>query len=292
MLGCGEPHTLDATGLYDADGNVAESVVAYAPRYPMWSDGSTKSRWILLPDGETIDTSDPDAWVFPIGTKIWMEFSSGNSAVETRMLHKVRETKWKALVYEWQGDKAKRVRKGVENSSGNHDIPSEEDCESCHTHAPDGPLGLSALQLGFDQDALVALFSTPVDPLPVPGDALDQGLLGTLAANCGTCHSQRFGLTTTSIDLSLTSDRADSVEDTPMWETCVDVESDVNKVPGMDATLRIKPGKPNQSLLYLRATTRDNGAMPPLATEEVDSTLDNLLDEWITRLTAGYQTTF
>ena len=73
------------TGLYqDASAErVAADVLAYTPQYPLWSDGATKRRWIRLPPGAAIDASDPDAWVFPIGTQIWKEFSFGGR-VETR----------------------------------------------------------------------------------------------------------------------------------------------------------------------------------------------------------------
>src|SRR5690606_3462582 len=51
------PPSLSGTGLY-ADGThgpLADGVRAYAPQYPLWSDGLTKRRWIALPEGATID---------------------------------------------------------------------------------------------------------------------------------------------------------------------------------------------------------------------------------------------
>src|SRR5687768_3582906 len=47
--------------------------VVFTPRYPLWSDGMSKRRWLYLPPGTSIDKSDPDAWEFPRGTRAWKE---------------------------------------------------------------------------------------------------------------------------------------------------------------------------------------------------------------------------
>src|SRR5688572_23474543 len=66
------PGTLRETGLY-ADAAmraVAATNLPFAPQYPLWTDGAQKRRWIYLPPGTTIDASNPDAWQFPIGTRV------------------------------------------------------------------------------------------------------------------------------------------------------------------------------------------------------------------------------
>jgi len=81
------PEHLGQTGLY-ADRALttpARDVLAYTPQYPLWSDRATKRRWIRLPRGTAIDARDPDAWVFPVGTKIWKEFSRDRRR-ETRLI--------------------------------------------------------------------------------------------------------------------------------------------------------------------------------------------------------------
>ncbi|MEA2700728.1 MAG: hypothetical protein QOI66_4999, partial [Myxococcales bacterium] len=71
------PTTLVCTGLYaDIVGKqLAPGIEAYAPAVPLWSDGADKQRWISLPAGSTIDNADPNEWKFPVGTKVWKEFS-------------------------------------------------------------------------------------------------------------------------------------------------------------------------------------------------------------------------
>ena len=46
------PQRLRDTGLFGDDGTtVRADIVAFAPQYPLWSDGATKRRWIHLPAG-------------------------------------------------------------------------------------------------------------------------------------------------------------------------------------------------------------------------------------------------
>ncbi len=68
----GQPTELRCTGLY-ADWNtktLAPGVRPYDPGLHLWSDGADKARWIYLPPGTQIDTSNMDQWTFPKGTKI------------------------------------------------------------------------------------------------------------------------------------------------------------------------------------------------------------------------------
>src|SRR5262245_3812814 len=90
-VGGGLPVDLRCTGLYAdwASKTVAPDVQPFAPGTPLWSDGARKQRWIQLPAGATIDTTNPDEWVFPVGTKAWKEFSLGGRKVETRLFQKV-----------------------------------------------------------------------------------------------------------------------------------------------------------------------------------------------------------
>jgi len=90
------PHHLSETGLY-RDGSTTEirpGLIAFSPQYPLWSDGATKRRWIALPPGTFIDGSNPDAWEFPRGTRLWKEFSVGR-AVETRFIERLADGSWR-----------------------------------------------------------------------------------------------------------------------------------------------------------------------------------------------------
>ena len=53
------PPTLQETGLYADFGTfrVDPRHLAFAPQYPLWTDGAAKRRWISLPPGSAIDAS-------------------------------------------------------------------------------------------------------------------------------------------------------------------------------------------------------------------------------------------
>src|SRR5262245_50772585 len=62
------------------------ALLEYEPRFALWSDGASKRRWIELPPDTTIDDTDPDHWVFPVGTRFWKEFRTPTGALlETRL---------------------------------------------------------------------------------------------------------------------------------------------------------------------------------------------------------------
>ena len=84
------PDDLSCTGLYSdwATKTIASDAIPYTPALVFWSDGADKSRWLYLPPGTTIDTTDMDNWVFPVGTKIWKQFVLDGQLVETRLIWK------------------------------------------------------------------------------------------------------------------------------------------------------------------------------------------------------------
>src|SRR4051812_41872174 len=85
------PQTLADTGLCLDAGctQISPDVIAYEPQFQLWSDAATKRRWIYLPPGMQIDTSDMDFWQFPVGTKVWKEFTRGGIRVETRLIMRI-----------------------------------------------------------------------------------------------------------------------------------------------------------------------------------------------------------
>jgi hypothetical protein len=185
------PERLSATGLYAdiATRTIAADVLPFTPQYPLWTDGATKQRWIRLPEGSAIDARDPDAWVFPIGTRLWKQFSFGRE-VETRMLERGADGRWNYASYAWGEDGSdallapERGRKNAcQTQAGKfHDIPGRMDCRACHEAGPNRVLGFSALQLSPDRDPL-ALHAE----VPAPGSVdlaalLERGLVRGLPA--------------------------------------------------------------------------------------------------------------
>src|SRR5262245_24590879 len=56
------PQKLSETGLYTdfKSRTIDPRYLTFVPRYELWSDGAGKSRWMYLPEGTQIDTTDPD----------------------------------------------------------------------------------------------------------------------------------------------------------------------------------------------------------------------------------------
>lgn len=299
------PARLSATGLFAdvARGVPAPGVLRYTPQYPLWSDGARKARWIRLPAGRAIDASDPDAWRFPAGTRLWKEFSLGGRRVETRYMALGRDGGWTYATYRWlpDGSDAERVperglRGVAELAPGvRHDLPGVGDCRACHEGGPTPVLGFSALQLSPDRDPLAPHAEPPaagdVD-LPalartgrlrgLPRDLLARppriaaptprarAALGYLHANCSSCHDARGALAALGLDLAQRV--RGGGPGAPPLPTAVGRPSR-SRPPGMgEAPLRIAPGDPGASVLVRRMASRDPLLqMPPFGTQLADA---------------------
>lgn len=287
--------TLAETGLYSdpASETLVPGVVQYEVNYELWADGATKRRFVFLPPGATIDTSDMNFWHLPQGTKLWKEFTRDGVRVETRLIWKQGPTDedWFVMSYEWnaEGTEATAAEFGVENALGTlQDIPRATDCPTCHKRQPGFALGFSALQLDHDRGdmnlpALIQQGRLSAPPagstapvFPLPGDPVDQAALGYLHGNCGVCHNQYSDVQdTTTLIWHLDVESLATVGDTTIFTHAVGVAPQVflNQAPELTAV--IQPGSRENSAAFYRMSRRDpledsKVPMPPLATEKVD----------------------
>ncbi|HWO22485.1 MAG TPA: hypothetical protein VNO30_27190 [Kofleriaceae bacterium] len=282
----------------------------YVPRFQLWDDAATKRRWIYLPPGTKIDTTDMDYWVFPVGTKLWKEFSRDGTRVETRLLMKqiaddTTPGAWFYATYQWnqaQND-AMVVTSGVRDANGTqHDIPSRSDCRACHDRLqPTRILGFGAIQLDYDApagmpdlDSLIAdgLLSAPPaggsPHFPLPGTAVDTTALGYLHANCGHCHNPTsdVAMGTSPLDLRLRASMLATVADTPAYKTAVGIDASIPYTEnGQMYTKLIVPQDPQISAVISRMnTTMELRFMPAVAVETVDPAGQQALVAWINSL--------
>jgi hypothetical protein len=308
------PQYLQDTGLYSDFGmlQVDRNHLEFSPQYPLWSDGATKRRWISLPPGSVIDGSDPDAWTFPIGTRLWKEFSFGGERIETRYLERLADGQWLYAAYAWSRDgraaqlASERGKRGAYPLGGgrSHTIPSVSDCKACHQGGRTEVLGFSALQLSPERDP-GALHAEPrpapdVDlnylvekglliglpksvhetpPRIVAASAAERAALGYMHANCGHCHNEQGSLK----NIGLFLRHASGAKVQPAIASTIGHR--VKKpAPGQsrDAVLRIEPGHPDRSGLMQRVGSRYPALqMPPLGTELTDNEAVDLLRRWI-----------
>lgn len=285
------PQLLSGTGLY-ADvrsRTLNPGVFAYDVTYPLWTDGAFKERYLWIPEGKLIDTTDMDSWEFPIGTKAWKAFSrDGTGLVETRFLEKKAPGKdgWTQVAYVWRedGTDAEPAPLGVENALGTpHDVPTMEQCGQCHTGSRDFLIGVSAVQLsgtGFLEELVAEglLSSPPSGEIRVPGAGVQRKALGYLHGNCGYCHSDEYFLADKrALRLNVRVQDA-TPEETLAYLTALNAPT----THIMDDTTRvIVPGSAKDSQLYLRMGYIDESAMPPLGRETVDDAASELIKRWI-----------
>ncbi len=292
------PKLLSQTGWGDTSTKtVGPRLVEFTPQYALWSDGAEKRRWVELPEGCAIDSSDMDHWVLPVGTKLWKEFVVDGKRIETRIVVRFGPgpDDFTFAAYAWRDDEsdAEHVPNGVLGARGTkHDVPATSFCKSCHGYLPERALGFSALQLSHVGDGvtLAKLGATLTDPAPTgtmrafaaPGDATASAALGHLHANCGNCHNESgiAFLTPFSLRLSVWNE---AVEATPTWKTAVGVPVEKAVVAGV--THRIARGNAAASCITARMSIRGSTQqMPPIASKVVDAAGLAKVQAWIDSL--------
>lgn len=291
----GIPDELRCTGLY-ADfrkGTISGDAHFYEPGYKLWSDGAAKRRWISLPAGAHIDTSDMDEWVFPVGTRVWKEFSLGSKIIETRYLLKTSTTKWTSAVYLWSDDQSTAhkttasTRVPQPDGGPEYEVPAAGTCINCHAGRKDFILGFEAVALGVPEAGSTGgiTLSTmpdgwlrePPPPIAIPDDDTNKAAaaLGMLHMNCGvSCHNPGSGKASyTGLYMRLsTSQLAEGrVDSLDTYTTAVNVTGHL----AFGEYKRIAPGDSAHSLVALMGLSRDPDAgaflqMPPLLTHRPD----------------------
>ena len=219
------PKNFKSLGLFGSQ-NVSHpmpSLVPYAVKVSLWSDGLDKERFIFVPAATkiTIDKNTKKL-VFPIGTILIKHFAEGSNPVETRVLVHASDDTWKMATYQWgpdddaiRVDKPKFTKVSAPDKKGNR-LQSPNECKLCHSNG-------NSIVLGFQPDQLNgAAFGATITPIQTiantPGaaarlfapdvleaikaaptrlDPYDTGLSISLRAraymdlNCATCHNPK-----------------------------------------------------------------------------------------------------
>ncbi len=307
----GEPTDLQCTGLYSdwASKTVASDLTLYDPGLHLWSDGADKMRWIHLPPGQKIDTTNMDEWTFPVGTKVFKEFSlplgdaSTETRIETRMLWKQGPGSWYRTTYLWTSDgvsDATELTTGELDAGGTgYEVPNQDACNQCHNGRMDGVLGFEAVALsspgasGLTIQTLVAqglLTTPPTAALTVPGNATESAALGYLHMNCGTsCHNRGNGQAEpTSFFMRLDVAGLASVQATDTYTTGWNQPTQNFIIPDAATTDRLSACSAPSSCVYYRASHRTglDGVpfgvqMPPIDTHKLDDAGLGAIAAWI-----------
>ena len=155
------PSALSETGCFDQDGMPASALVPYDLNAPLWSDGSSKLRWIALPNEASATIEDDGDLEFPNGTILAKEFSMDGVRVETRLFIRHPDGVWAGYSYAWIDEEGNAesdgrllpdevITRNVPGTNKTWTYPSRGQCTQCHTSAAGGSLGLEIGQLNRD----------------------------------------------------------------------------------------------------------------------------------------------
>lgn len=299
-------------GLFDdiATQAPAAGVIPYDLNTPLFSDYTTKQRFLAVPEGETIAWADPGAFAVPTGTIVAKTFSylddrrmpaGDRLLVETRLLVK-QDDGWTAAsyIYTDRGDDAELAIAGGElDVSWIHDdgatrtnhyvVPNKNQCKNCHADHDDvvdllGPKARHMNHAGQLEDLVArgVLVGAP-DPATWPkaavaydpqGGTLDDRARSWLDINCAHCHNPRGAARTSGLYL----DRGQTIP--ADYGVC---KPPVAAGRGSGGRLfGIVPGRPDDSILVFRLeSTEADVKMPELGRNLVDAEGVALIREWI-----------
>ncbi|MEO6774316.1 MAG: SO2930 family diheme c-type cytochrome [Kofleriaceae bacterium] len=323
--GCGDNDTctlegpmckqLSYYGLFDdiATQQPAAGVTPYDLETPLFSDYTTKHRFLVLPPGTTATWSDRDALDLPVGTVLVKTFGyladrrdprSHETKIETRLLIH-GSAGWHGAAYTYPddggggGDATLAAAGATVPSTWIHDdgmprtnayiVPNENQCKNCHAEHDDvlTPLGPKArhLNLGAQLQGLVdhgqlagapppAQWPKDPDALDPTTGSLDQRARAFLDINCGHCHNPTGAARTSGLYL-------DAFETDPAkFGTCKPPVATGRGSGGL--AFDIVPGKPDESIVIYRiSSTEPSIKMPELGRNLVYDEGVQLLRDWI-----------
>jgi hypothetical protein len=280
---------------------VPEGALLYEPAWPLWSNGSDKHRYLILPAGTSIDTTDPAAWTFPPGALLFKTFLYDDGVqgcprpVETRVMRKTLEGGWDYAVYGWDlaGEQAERLDIAEPNpipvmgeqGAFEHHVPARIECRACHESARGEALGVERLQLSASLGDAATMqledleehgaFEQSVEAeMIVHADEDTRNVLGMFHGNCVHCHNGSGG-PSSSFDLRHDVALANTIGQ--------ETESSASA-----AGIRIVPGSPEQSILFQAFSGETDDpevkSMPPMGVDVRDAASIELLRRFISDL--------
>lgn len=301
------PRRLSDTGCFTNIENgvaiPAEGVIAYDVAQSFWSDGAEKNRYFAIPDGSSIDASDPSNWVLPNNSVTIKHFYWQDEIFETRLLLRYLDGSYGGLSYAWNEDLSDAVL--VEYSGATRELdgiewqyPARGDCLRCHTQAEGRTLSLHSAQLNLEREYASGVLANQIDTFahtgildrtnPVKRNAypsreqlrddslsLNSRVTAYLDVNCANCHQSGNLAGRASWEAS----RGFSLAQRAL---CDQMPFERTHPDELDTERLFVPGQHALSTLWIRTNNRGDAiAMPPLGSLRVDEDGVALLQEWI-----------
>ncbi|MFW7378655.1 MAG: parallel beta-helix domain-containing protein [Oligoflexus sp.] len=290
--------------------------VKYELNSPLFSDYSTKDRFLFLPPDSKMQFQGQGNFKLPVGTVLTKSFAfqadlrqdeETAKLVETRLLIH-RSEGWRALVYRWNEDMTEAnilyggeavpvhfIHHDGKPRSFSYQIPHLQRCSSCHVKQ--APIGLQAKFLNHDMGldgrqinqlehwqelGLISGLPEDLDDVARLASWQEEGSIEARArayldANCAHCHSPSGQANSTGLFLHA--------------EQAMNTNLGICKPPiaagrGSGGILfDIVPGEPQNSILMERLASVEAGVMMP----EIDKGIVHeeglaLIAEWIQQL--------
>lgn len=320
------PKDLAAWKLFqEVDGKLVHQplagVIPYELNSSLFSDYTTKYRFVKLPDGTKAKYDEAVVFDFPVGTVIAKTFtyphdrrdlSKGERIMETRILHR-KESGWEAFSYQWNQEQngatlslagavvpVSWIHDDGSTKSNDYIIPDANKCISCHEEDKKIlPIGPKARHLNRDYpyadgsaNQLVhwtkigILDGAPTDPSAAPKNAVwDDPKSGTLDERARAYLE---------INCAHCHHKGGPARNAGLDFRIAMEETEklgIWKSPvavgrgGGGRKYSIVPGKPEESILYFRLNTTDPGIMmPEVARRMIHEEGVALVKEWIESL--------
>src|SRR5690554_5760351 len=295
----------------------SDGVVPYAVNTKLYSDHSSKLRFIVLPDGEKITFHETEMWEYPVGTTIVKTFyfpddlrapDGERRLVETRLMRR-DENDWSTHTYLWDEEQSEAASflagKNVDVSYIGEDgeavdakyrIPSRSDCRNCHASGNKTvPLGPRTRQLNRLNDygdgpvnqlehfAALGMFDAQIPPVDTMDKLIDpKDTSFPLEQRARTYLDGNCAHCHNPGGSARNSGLYLNIdEEQPMaWGRCKTPVAAGNGAGGL--FYDIYPGKPEESIMIYRMDSMEAGVkMPELPLTTIDHFGVDLVSEWI-----------
>jgi len=284
------PSSLADTGCFSSMSPLtpAPGLIPYAINAPLFSDEASKQRWIVA-TGEPYALED-GRLDFDVGTVLLKHFEVMGTPVETRVMIRA-SMDWAFHTYVWDGTQATLIPDGAKIDVGfEWSVPTLGACRHCHGAIARvlGPeLGQLDVDVCYDGGAarsqLEALaewgaLSSPESTVPAlvdPTDStapLEDRARSYLHVNCASCH-QPGGWTPPNMTMDLRY--GIPLTEAAICGVPIQFMGDI-----ANTELRLDPGNPWESHLYIRMRGGGLGKMPQFGAF-VDPTGTALIGAWI-----------
>ena len=296
--------------------NPSNQLLPYQPTSSLFTDYAKKKRFVYIPaNTKALYVADDVSLNLPVGSALIKTFyydqvlpSNNARIIETRIMIK-KETGWIFAEYVWNDDQTEAFlqmggsttavsfnHKGT-NRSINYEIPSENQCATCHNSDDQAlPIGIKPqhlnssflysdgtknqlsqwIQKGLLENNLPQTINSVVDYSDTSKD-INLRARSYFDINCAHCH--HAGGSANYVDLKFAFSQSSDF-----------INLGVNQaagipVPGVDHGSIVEPQNPaNSSLYYMMSSNNPMIKMPRLGRTIVDEEGLAIVEEWINSL--------